>query len=173
MIARRLGGLRVALLTLLGLSLMVLGTGAALWSDPWVCFVTILPFALFCSLAWAMVMGRAWALPAAGLLASWLAQTHVGYAPLVAPALVAGAAWLVVSVIRAHDSRRRRGLVIAGAATLGVLVLAWLPALWDQAFRSGNFGLMIGVVPGPKEGTASLPTACGSCSGNSRCRPTG
>jgi hypothetical protein len=139
-IAKRLGGMPAALLTLVGVSIVARALGAELLLDPWVCFVTVLPFGLFCLLAWAMTMGEAWALPAAAGVASWLVQTHVGYAPLTTPALGAGAVWLAVVVRRRNDPAATKKLVRAVIVAVLVLAVAWAPPLWDQVFGSGNLG---------------------------------
>jgi hypothetical protein len=142
-VAKRLGGLAAGLLTLLGASVVTHALGPQVLRDPWVCFVTVVPFGLFCVLAWAMTEQRAWALPAAVAVATWLTQTHVGFAPLTAPALVVGAVWLWVHARRAHDPDTTRRVVRATAVAAVVLVGLWIPPLWDQVLRSGNLGKTI------------------------------
>ncbi len=142
-IAKRLGGLSVAFLTLAGGACVAHALGTQLLLDPWVCFVTVLPFGLFCYLTWAMAEGESWALPASAALASWLTQTHVGFAPLTAPALGVGAIWLWVGARRAADPMRtrkvRRATLLAGL----LLVVLWIPVMWDQLFGHGNLGTLI------------------------------
>lgn len=137
-VARRLGGMPAALLTLLGAGVVARALGPEVLRDPWVCFVTVVPFGLFCGFAWAMTENRAWALPASAALATWLTQTHVGFAPLTAPALVVGTVWLVVAARRSDDPGAGRRVVRALAVTVVVVVVLWIPPLWDQLFRSGN-----------------------------------
>ncbi len=139
-LAKRLGGMPAALLTLVGLSIAARALGAELLLDPWVCFVTVLPFGLFCFLAWAMTSGEAWALPASVGLASWLVQAHIGYAPLTAPALLAGAIWLWVGVRRRNDPAVTRRARRATILVVPILAVAWALPLWDQVFRAGNLG---------------------------------
>jgi hypothetical protein len=142
-IAKRLGGMPAALLTLVGVSVVARALGAELLLDPWVCFVTVLPFGLFCFLAWAMTMGEAWALPAAGGVASWLVQVHVGYAPLITPALGAGAVWLWIVVRRRNDPAATKKFLWAAIVAVVIVAVAWAPPLWDQVFGSGNLAKVV------------------------------
>src|SRR3954453_8065228 len=85
-VARRIGGLGAGLVVLVAGAAVARALGAELLVDPWVCWITVLPFGIFCLLTWALADGRIWALPATALAASLLAQTHVGYAPIAVPA---------------------------------------------------------------------------------------
>ncbi len=142
-IAKRLGGMPAALLTLVGVSVVARALGAEILLDPWVCFVTVLPFGLFCFLAWAMTMGEVWALPVALGVASWLVQAHVGYAPLTTPAFGAGAVWLWIQVRRRNEPAAAANLLWAVIVSVLVLAVAWAPPLWDQVFGSGNLGKVV------------------------------
>ncbi len=136
-IGRRLGGRRVAVVLLLTMSGLLRALGPQLIREPWVLFVTTLPFGLFCCLVWALIMGRRWALPASVALASWLVQTHIGFAPLTIPVLFGGAVWLVVST-RRRPHNESCELAPAILASIGVVVLAWALPVWDQLFGTGN-----------------------------------
>ncbi|HEY3724477.1 MAG TPA: hypothetical protein VGN59_14085 [Acidimicrobiia bacterium] len=142
-LARRLGGLPAALLVLLGAATVAHALGTQVLLDPWVCYVTVLPFGFFCVVAWAMVAGRAWAFPVAVALASWLTQTHVGYAPLTAPALVLGAGCLWWAARRSGDRERMRRAYGALGLGAGVLVVLWALPVWDQIFGTGNLGAVV------------------------------
>ncbi len=142
LVARRIGGLPAALVTLIGATVVAHALGAEVVSDPWVCFITILPFGLFCFLVWAMTNGKVWALPVSVVVASWLTQTHVGYLPLTMPPLMLGAAWLWFTTRRAEPSRMKRLTGAVGAA-VGLFVLLWLPTVWDQWGGSGNLGKVV------------------------------
>lgn len=142
-VARRLGGVAPALLALLGAGVVARALGTQLLFDPWVCYVTVLPFGLFCFLIWAMVEGEAWAVPTAVALASWLAQAHVGYAPLTALPLAGGGVWFLVSVHRAADPDRSKRARRAVALAAVLLVVLWIPTVWDQLFDTGNLGTLV------------------------------
>jgi len=74
--------------------------GAEFVHDPWNCFVTVLPFGLMVMLTWAMACGDRWALPVGAGVATYLAQTHVGFVPLALPLLAGGAVTLAASALR-------------------------------------------------------------------------
>ena len=65
-IAKRVGGLGAALVVLVAASAVARALGMELLVDPWVCWITVLPFGTFCLLTWAMADGRIWALPGDG-----------------------------------------------------------------------------------------------------------
>jgi hypothetical protein len=106
LVARRRGGTPLMLLTLLGSTLLLRTLGADFASDPWNCFITTLPFALLIFLAWSLWCGEAWALPLAAGVATFLAQTHVGFVLLALPLVVWGAIGLVVAAVRPPGGRR-------------------------------------------------------------------
>jgi hypothetical protein len=142
-IAKRLGGTAAALLTLIGISVLARALGTDVLRDPWVCFVTVIPFGLFCMLAWAMAEREAWALPAAAGVASWLIQTHVGFAPLTTPAVLAGAVWLGFSAIRSRRPGAVRRVLWAGALAVLVVVVLWIPPIWGELFGYGNLSRIV------------------------------
>lgn len=142
-IAKRLGGLPVALLTLAGGAAVAHALGTQVLQDPWVCFVTVLPFGVFCFLAWGMIECESWALPVAVAVASWLTQTHVGFAPLTVPALAIGTIWLWVAARRSADPRRTKKVARATILAALLLVVLWIPVIWDQLFGPGNLGTLI------------------------------
>lgn len=154
-VARRLAGTSFAMVLLLGTSIVLRAFGAEFLRDPWVLFVTVLPFGLFCLLTWAMTAGRIWALPATAVVASYLAQTHVGYLAIAPPGLVLGTVWLAVS-IRRDTPERRRALFRAALGTLGLLAVLWAPAAWDQLFGTGNLSSIVQWFRAAEEGTHTL-----------------
>jgi hypothetical protein len=143
-LARRRGGLPLMLATLLACTLLARTLGADFLHDPWVCFVTTLPFGLLIFLSWSAACGDRGALPLAVLVASFLAQTHVGFLALAPPLVLWGAAGLVLTTWRGGDegpTRARLARVGAGlrrtvAVSAGVLVVAWLPPLVDVVVNS-------------------------------------
>ena len=148
-VARRRGGTPLLLCTLLGCGLLVRTLGPHFVRDPWVCYITVIPFGLMVLLSWSMTCGETWALPVGVGVASFLAQTHVGYVALAVPLLAWGALCLVWLAAR----RKRRGDAVAGpepgavaraglvAAIVGAVL--WLPPLIDERFRSGNLSKIL------------------------------
>lgn len=74
------------------------------------------------------------------LLATFVAQIHVGYAPVAMSCLLAA-----VITVAWRSARHGRGPHLTRDATLagGVLLLAWLPPLIDQVARTGNLGRLL------------------------------
>ncbi len=137
-IGRRLGGRRGALTLLVALSVLLRAMGPELLRNPWVLFITVLPFGLFCCVVWALVMGRRWALPASVAVASWLVQTHVGFAPMTVPLVIGGAVVLAFVTRRTPDSPAKVRIGPALLWSIAVVVVAWPLPVWDQLFRTGN-----------------------------------
>jgi hypothetical protein len=145
-IAWRRGGLAVALLTVLGLAVVMQNLGPEFLREPWNPYITVLPFGLLMFMVWELSAGRAWALPAAAAVATFLVQTHVGYVPLAIPLFFGGAAWLVlVARRRAHDGvdgalewpRVTRAALLAAL----VLVVMWTPPVIGMIRHTpGNLG---------------------------------
>jgi hypothetical protein len=112
------------------------GTMAA---DPWNPWITVMPFALLVVLAWAAWEGDRAALWWAVVVASFLAQSHVGYLPVAVVLLALGAvgAWRGGVPVRA----------LRYPALLGVVL--WLPPLLDLVIGRGNlFELFTGFSAG-------------------------
>ncbi|HEX8803527.1 MAG TPA: hypothetical protein VF743_05025, partial [Acidimicrobiales bacterium] len=135
-VARRLGGVPLLLCTLLGCSLVMRTLGADFLHDPQNIYVPTLPLALLVFLTWAMACGETWALPAAAFVASFVAQTHVGFVALAGPLLAFGAAWMVVSIVRSDRLDGRRRLARPGAAAVAILAVVWLPPLLDVVYNA-------------------------------------
>ena len=120
LVARRRGGTVLMLWTLLACSLLMRTLSADFVRDPWNNYVTVLPFGLLIFLVWAMVDGERWALPVGVVVASFLAQTHVGFVALALPLLAFGAVWLIVSVLRSKDRGTRRSLIRTAAISSAI-----------------------------------------------------
>lgn len=150
LIARRLAGTPAMLATLLGVAFLVRTLGAEFLRDPWNPYVTVLPYGLMIYLTWAMLCRRLWALPLAVAVATYLAQTHVGFVALALPLLALGTAGLVLGVRReangagadgltgGGDRRRRLATALLGSGALAGLL--WLPPVVD-AFGPGRSNL--------------------------------
>jgi hypothetical protein len=135
-IARRLGGVRAAVIALVGCALLMRSLGPDELRLPWNPYVTVLPYLLLVFLTWAMVGGERWALPAAVVVASFVAQSHIGYVLLAVPLVAAGAGWMLatalVAVRRDRSDPALRRLVVPAAVAVGIGVLVWLPPLVEQ-----------------------------------------
>lgn len=138
-VAWRRGGRPLLLCTLLACGLVVRTLGPGLTHDTSNLAIVVLPYGLVLFLAWAMTCRETWALPAGALVASYLAQTHIGFVVLAVPLAALGAAWLVVSTLRADGDERapaRRSLRTAALATAALLVVVWAPPALDVLFHS-------------------------------------
>ncbi len=155
-IGRRVGGRHAALVLLLALSGLLRALGPDLIRNPWVLFITTLPFGLFCCLIWALLMGRRWALPASVAVASWLVQAHVGFAPLTVPLGVGGTVWLVISTRRRSENEPAVRLAPAMLASIGVVAVVWALPVWDQLFGTGNLATMARWFRAAREGVHTL-----------------
>lgn len=130
-VARRRAGTAAMGATFLAAGLLLRTLGADIWGDAWNLHVTIVPFALLGFLVWALLDGARWALPVAVLVASFLAQTHVGFVPLAVPLVGVGVAGLALSAWRSEDPDRWRRLVRPTAAAAALGGVLWLPPLID------------------------------------------
>jgi hypothetical protein len=144
-LARRRGGQALMLISLLGCGLLVRSLGPTELRLPWNPYVTVLPYALLVFLTWSLACGERWALPLAVLVASFVAQTHIGYVALALPLVVVGAVWLVATTVRrARDdgvpgARAVRRLLGPALVAVAGSVVMWLPPLYQEAARpTGN-----------------------------------
>lgn len=142
LVARRLGGTPLMLVTLVSCSLVMRAVGADLLRDPWNTYLTMLPYGLLVMLAWAMWRREAWALPVGAAVAVYLAHSHVGFVVLAAPLFAWGLFGLAATtVLEPEPGERRRALrrgALATLATAGVLALAVLPLAVDAARHTPN-----------------------------------
>src|SRR5262249_8593648 len=92
--------------------------------------------ALLIFLTWALTAGTRfrWLLPPAVFVASYCAESHIGYVPLALPLVALGAVWMVVATPRGE----RRRLVARGAVAGGIFALAWLPVLTQYVTNHPN-----------------------------------
>ena len=142
LLAWRRGGRPLALGTAIGLALLCRAFGAELLRDPWNPSITVLPFAALIFLGWSIACGDDWMLPIALVVASFVVQSHVGYAVLVSVVLVVAIVLRLVAVARHRNDEgrgrnRRRMSAILGVTGI-VTVAAWLPPLIDQRVNPGN-----------------------------------
>lgn len=108
---------------------------------------TIVLFAFVACLfgCWATADGDAWGVPVVVVAGSVCIQAHVGYAPVVLLPTAVAAAVVAVRWWRLDDRRAAlRGRSVAPLVVALVLgVGLWAPAMWDQAFGSGNLGALV------------------------------
>jgi hypothetical protein len=130
--AGRIGGRRLAWWSALVVGIYVWAMGPELLRYPWNPYLTVLPVALLTVLAWAAACGQAWAIPTGLGTATFLVQSHVGYAPVAAAVvLVAGGALLVrarTGELAVDGHRLRRAAIVS----VVVLVVLWAPPLVEQ-----------------------------------------
>ena len=151
---RAVGGRNLAAAGLVASGLVLWGVG---WDPPasvWNPYVVVLPFTCLLGLTAACAAGRVRFLPAAVIVASAVAQTHLGYAPLSAVL----ALWAVVVVVWRHrrDLAAVRG-VLAMTAALGVLI--WLPPIIQQL--TGHPGNLTQLARAAAHGTGQSVGAAG------------
>ncbi len=151
------GALAINLLSILTLAwvvsrenrgpLLVLITGACVvfaWraprflASPWTAHVPILPGVTFVVLCAAVVSGRWRLLPLTMIAGSFVAQTHVGFAPMVG---VLSALVLTVLVLEGREGDRSLAPILIASGC--VLMAAWLlPVSEAVSRRGGNLGAL-------------------------------
>jgi hypothetical protein len=152
LVARRRGGAPLMVLVGVVALLLMRALGATILVDPWVPWVSVLPFLLYVLLAWSLADRDFATLPWLVVVGSFVAQTYIGYVPLVA--LVGVAALALMWWRRADEPATqsaqpvRRSIVIA--ATAGVVL--WLPPVIQQFTGDpGNLGEIVDYFRDPPE----------------------
>jgi hypothetical protein len=124
---------------------------AYLWRVPdvltslWNPHVLLLPYALLIVSGAVVASGRLALLPLIALLATFVTQTHVG----LGPAAIAVGGGALIAGVRMHHRLPRHSVVTGwslwlwlGVSTL-VLLIVWLPPLYDQVAGTGNMGRLL------------------------------
>jgi hypothetical protein len=149
----RLLGRRAAAGTLALLAVLVWALGRQWIVDPWNPYLALLSVFALCTLAWVAAAGRTRALVGVAIVGSFVAQTHLIYAPIAAAMLaLAGAGVAVTLWIRARRGQpwRREALITSGS-TLAALAVAWALPLYDQLAHSpGNLSAVASSFSAPQ-----------------------
>jgi hypothetical protein len=132
------GGLQLVAFALVGMGLAYGTMGPWIVVDPWNPHIVIPFFALFVLQMFLVAEGRARLLPGATFVGSFVVQTHIGYAPLVATAVLVAASFVVNDLRKGSTSRGQwRGPVLLSG---GLALVLWLPPLLDSVLHwPGNF----------------------------------
>jgi hypothetical protein len=131
----RRGGALVALAAMAVAAALCWSLGSAVLVEPWHATTILLPFLLFCLLAWSVACGDLACLPVAAVVGSLVVQTNLGYALLVPVVLVA----CLVGLARFRGGGRR-AWVWLGAGALSLLT-CWLLPLVEQVTADGRGNL--------------------------------
>lgn len=130
-LATRSGGLVVGLWTMALLGLLLSGRGIDIFADPWEPSLSVLALVLLVLVVNELVLGRAWAMPAAVALASVIAQAWATTAVMAAALLAWG---LLAFVWRWCRHRAEVGTAWRWPVVVSGVVLAglWLPPFVQQ-----------------------------------------
>ncbi len=125
-------------LVLIAFTIRFLGFDAL--SDPWNSLVTVLPALAFLVLCWLFAAGWPWGLLGMAILGSFLVQTHIGHASVVAAAATMA---LVLGVLelrrRGRAGNLRKAILLPLSVSMASALLLWLPPLWEEVTRTeGN-----------------------------------
>jgi hypothetical protein len=133
-LAWKTGGVRWTAIWLSVMAISYLGVGPSLLQFAWNPSIALPFFVLFCLQCWVVARGDPRRLLGLAFVATFLVQTHLGYAPLVALMALWAIARLVVEMVRTH----RRVAFFDVAAPAGVLVLLWFPVLVLEPLLDGS-----------------------------------
>lgn len=149
----RAGRLPLTLTVLAVVALSYGATGSWLVLEPWNPHIVLPWFVLFVVLTWRLSIGETQHLTGVVLAGSFLVQTHVGYAPLVA----AGVAYVIGAALVDRKPRPWRLARWSWITALVVGVGLWLPVVIEQVTGDpGNITLLERFFLG---GGANRPTA--------------
>lgn len=138
-IARRISGRIVMLLTAAAVGTLLVNLGWEFLRNPWNPYVTVLPLGALFASCWAVAGGRWRYLPAVAALATFCVQTHIAYLPMTVPVVL----WALGGASISHRGHRRSEAtasrrVVPIVTTIAVLALMWIPPVVDQLDGMGN-----------------------------------
>jgi hypothetical protein len=138
-LAWRRGGLPMVSVALAGMTLVYVSTGSWIMLEPWNPHIAMPFFALFVFQSWLLATGDARVLPGAVLVATFLVQTHVGYAPLVAVSAVTVLAFALLDARARKKGSRWSSWQRPAWISLAIVSVLWLPVVIEQlTSSSGN-----------------------------------
>ena len=152
-VAYRQAGARAVVLAMTAAAALGWAMGSELLFSPWQPNALLFPALCFFVMVWALACGDLAVLPWAVGVASFIVQTHVGYA-VVVPVLAAwgvgaGAIRLMRSGGPDQDRRAlRRSVVRSAGAAAAVALVCWAQPLYEQLFGDGrgNLGRLLSSV---------------------------
>lgn len=141
LVARRRGGIRLAVGIAAVLLVLMVGYGLETLVEPWNPYLPLLWWFLALLCLWSVLCKDLAMAPVAVFAASMAAQTHVPYLGLSLGLFAFVAAWLAVDAVRHAD--HRRALLRWGAIAGALLVLLWSPLVIDQLTNEpGNLTML-------------------------------
>ena len=152
-VAYRQAGARAVVVTMAAAAGLGWTMGSELLFSPWQPNALLFPALCFFVMVWALACGDLAVLPWAVGVASFIVQTHVGYA-VVVPALAAwglGAGAIRLMRTRGPDQDGRvlkRRMVRSAVAAAAVGLVCWAQPLYEQLFGDGrgNLGRLLSSV---------------------------
>ena len=136
-LARRRGGLVLMFATGLAVAVMCGSLPAESLRDIWNPYAALFPFMLLLFLCWSIACGDYKLLPAAVVVASFVAQCHLSIVVASLGALIVGGVGLALSRRRSSEPRESANRWVLGAAAAGLV--CWSLPLADLLTRStGN-----------------------------------
>jgi hypothetical protein len=162
-VAHRRGGVQLAALVGLMISLLAYTNGYDTLLDPWNPWAAFLPFVAFLVLVWSVLCGDLLMLPVAVVAGSFAAETHAGYLPLVAGLLLLATLWCIVPIVRDRHrvSIRRSGTTKWLAVAAGMGILAWVPPIVEQLSGGHNLRRVLSYSRHPNDPSAGWSEAFG------------
>lgn len=163
-LARRRGGVWLALALAAGVAVMCRSLAANNFYDIWNPSAGLFPLLLLAMLCWSLACGEYRLLPFTVLVASFCAQCEAGFVLPSACVLLVGLAGLAIAYVRWRGQRADarplpRRAWSWGLAAIVIGLVCWTPTIADQIAGRGNLGL---VLQAATEHRASLgPTVAG------------
>jgi hypothetical protein len=149
-IARRRGGMYLALVMAVVIVVVMRGFGITALAQPWNPYLPLVTWLVVLLAVWSVLCGDVVMLPIAVAGASLCAQTHIPYLGL---ALGLGVITTVSLVRQArHDASTANRIKRWALLSLGIGILVWTPALIDEATRDpGNLSILSDHLLSPDE----------------------
>ncbi len=153
-LCRRRGGTGLVVGTMAVVGVLAASLGRDLLISPWNPHIALLPMMLMFVAAWFTAEGRAEALPALAVSASFVAQAHLGYvglAALVTLWALAAHAWQLRRARARGDGNPRLGA--PHLVALAIVAICWAPVLWQQVTSDpGNLTVVVRSMRHPEDG---------------------